>query len=282
MVLALVALFVAMSGTTYAVTALPSRSVGSLQLKRGAVRTDNIAGGAVTRAKLAPRLVAATPAATPVATSPGAPDAPPAVPPPPVTPPVPPHVDTYVDRAAWADNAGSADRATLADRATTAGTADSAAGAGSAPSAQTADNAGKLGGLDPSYFLSHDTFVDLPRFTLKDSQSRVILTSGPFTYTANCHIGWGGRDSAQIAIATDEDHSAFDGFLINPDLLATAASQRTHAWLETPTGQPAFKAEDDGTAVAPGGSEVRSITWYVGINLFNKAGRCTFGGFAIV
>jgi hypothetical protein len=43
-----------------------------------------------------------------------------------------------------------------------------------------------------------------------------------------------------------------------------------------------FKAEDDGTAVAPSGSEVRSITWYVGVNLFNTSGRCYFGGFAIV
>jgi len=51
--------------------------------------------------------------------------------------------------------------------------------------------------------------------------------------------------------------------------------------LNAATGRPAFKAEDDGTAVAPGGSEVRSITWYVGINLFNKAGRCSYGGFAI-
>ena len=273
MVLALIALFAATSGTTYAVTSLPSRSVGSLQLKRAAVHTDNIARGAVTGSKLARRLVAATPVATP---SPGVPDAPPVV-----TPTVPPHVDTYVDRAAWADTAGSADRGTLADRVLAAGAADSAASAASAPTAQTAGNAGTLGGLDPSYFLSQDTFVDLPRFTLRDGQSRVILTSGPFTYTANCHIGWGGRDSAQIAIATTEDHSAFDGFLINPDLPATAASQRTHAWLETATGQPAFKAEDDGTAVAPGGSEVRSITWYVGINLFNKAGRCSYGGFAI-
>jgi len=34
MVVALAALFVALSGTTYAVTSLPKRSVGSLQLKR--------------------------------------------------------------------------------------------------------------------------------------------------------------------------------------------------------------------------------------------------------
>ena len=52
-IIALLAMFIAMGGTTYAVTKLPKRSVGSLQLKKGAVHKENIANGAVTASKLA-------------------------------------------------------------------------------------------------------------------------------------------------------------------------------------------------------------------------------------
>jgi hypothetical protein len=57
MIVALVALFVAMSGTTYAVKRLPKRSVGSSQLKKDAVRTRNIKARNVTRSKIAKRSV---------------------------------------------------------------------------------------------------------------------------------------------------------------------------------------------------------------------------------
>ena len=64
---------------------------------------------------------------------------------------------------------------------------------------------------------------------------------------------------------------------------ASPASDRIYAHVEsTPTGKPAFKAQDDGTSVAPGGGEVRSTVWYVGINIFNKPGHCFFGGYAII
>jgi len=53
MVIAVIALFVSMSGTTYAVTKLPRNSVGSSQLRPGAVRSSDIKNGAVTARKLA-------------------------------------------------------------------------------------------------------------------------------------------------------------------------------------------------------------------------------------
>lgn len=53
MIVALIALFVAMSGTTYAVTRLPSRSVGSSQIKSKAVVTRTLKARAVTRTKIA-------------------------------------------------------------------------------------------------------------------------------------------------------------------------------------------------------------------------------------
>jgi hypothetical protein len=53
MIVSLIALFVAMSGTTYAVTRLPSRSVGSSQIKSRAVIARTIKARNVTRTKIA-------------------------------------------------------------------------------------------------------------------------------------------------------------------------------------------------------------------------------------
>ena len=59
MVVAFVALFVAIGGSSYAVTRLPSNSVGSKQLRRGAVRANNLAKNAVTGAKVKNRSLTA-------------------------------------------------------------------------------------------------------------------------------------------------------------------------------------------------------------------------------
>ena len=48
------------------------------------------------------------------------------------------------------------------------------------------------------------------------------------------------------------------------------------------TGMPSFKSSDDGTLIAPSGSEVRSVVIYSGLNIFNKKGRCYFGGLAVM
>jgi hypothetical protein len=53
MIVALVALFVAMGGTTYAVRSLPSKSVGSKQIRNKAVHTRHIKARNVTRTKIA-------------------------------------------------------------------------------------------------------------------------------------------------------------------------------------------------------------------------------------
>jgi len=52
MVVALLALFVALGGTGYAVTALPKNSVGAKQLKKRAVTTKKLRNNAVTSAKV--------------------------------------------------------------------------------------------------------------------------------------------------------------------------------------------------------------------------------------
>jgi hypothetical protein len=53
MIVALVALFVAMGGTTYAVKSVPKRSVGPAQIRKKAVRTRHIKARNVSRTKIA-------------------------------------------------------------------------------------------------------------------------------------------------------------------------------------------------------------------------------------
>ena len=53
MIVAMVALFVALSGTTYAVTRIPKRSVGASQIKKKAIRSYHIKARNVTRTKIA-------------------------------------------------------------------------------------------------------------------------------------------------------------------------------------------------------------------------------------
>jgi hypothetical protein len=57
MIVAMIALFVAMGGTTYAVKRLPKRSVGAAQLKKDAVRTRNIKARNVTRSRIAKKSI---------------------------------------------------------------------------------------------------------------------------------------------------------------------------------------------------------------------------------
>lgn len=56
--IAYVALFVALSGTSYAAIKLPRGSVGTRQLRNGAVKTKKVANGSITPAKLDAKKIA--------------------------------------------------------------------------------------------------------------------------------------------------------------------------------------------------------------------------------
>jgi hypothetical protein len=60
LVLACVALFVALGGTGYAALQLPANSVGSKQIRKGAVKNSEIANNAVTGRKVRPRSLTAS------------------------------------------------------------------------------------------------------------------------------------------------------------------------------------------------------------------------------
>jgi hypothetical protein len=130
-VVASLALFVALGGVSYAATSLPGGSVGTRQIRTEAVRTDKLADGAVTAAKLAKGVrerlapVGGAPAVTSTISTPQSVQ----------------HAET-ADRAATAGRAETADRSTTAGTATHAETADKATTAGSAATAAYADSAG--------------------------------------------------------------------------------------------------------------------------------------------
>jgi hypothetical protein len=255
MVVAVLALFASMSGTGYAVSKLPKNSVGSAQLRAGAVQTSDINDGAVTAGKLAKGVL-----------------------------PVTPDRVAYADRAGFATQADSAERATFADtagRATTAGSADRAESAG------TSDDADRLDGRDASDFLPRGLIVDVPRVTLTDGQERQVLHLGPFTVTARCSIDQpapgGNVDSADMLVATTQPHSVLDGFTVNPDMGPSSLERdRILIAVAPPPGQPDFESSADGTLVAPDGTEIRSAVVYAGVNTFGQPNRCFFGGILVV
>jgi hypothetical protein len=254
----------ALSGTTYAVTHISTRSVGSLQLQRGAVHKENLATGAVTPSKLATGMSPARASSRRGGAKLRA--------------------DTqYAIKAGHADNAARADKATLADRATTADSATNVTTAGTATTASTAGDTGMLDGNDSSWFLPKSTIVDIPRFSLGDDETRVMLTHGPFTVTARCFINQIASDDADILIFTTQAHSAFHGFTNNPDFNPNDPEyKRSLIGVEGLTGLPLFESSARATAVAPDGSEIREMVLYTGVNLFGQVGRCTFGGLAIL
>jgi hypothetical protein len=99
--LALLALFVALGGTTYAATALPNNSVGTKQLKKNAVTNPKIKNAAVTGAKVADNSIKGADV-----------------------------LESSLGKVPSATNADNATHATNADNATHATTANSAAPSG--------------------------------------------------------------------------------------------------------------------------------------------------------
>jgi hypothetical protein len=284
MVVALVALFVAMGGTGYAVTKLPRRSVGPAQLRKNAVRSEHIKAGAITTAKLAKSTLSSlrSPVAAPslaggssaTTTSSATPD----------------HV-AYADKAGLADRATRADHATLADRATSADVAAATDTAAVADRAKLADNASALGGMSAADFLASDTIRWIPPFTIGDGTTKEatkdLLKVGPFTLTARCipsrnSPGTGNPEEiADIIISTTQAKAAFDG----DDLLGSLdpndnIENRQFVNTAGVPGEPRFEASSDGLAIGPDGVlYIKGSYLFGGINIGGQTNKCRFGGY---
>jgi len=116
--IALLALFIALGGTTYAATALPSNSVGTKQLKKNAVTAAKIKNSAATNAKIAANAVTGAKVKD----------------------------DTLTGADVVESSLGTVPSAASATNATNATNATSATNATNATNATTATNATALGG----------------------------------------------------------------------------------------------------------------------------------------
>ena len=276
MIVAMIALFVAMGGTGYAVSKLPKGSVGSAQIRKSAVRAKHIKAGSITKAKLAQSTLSALRAPAPAGVS-G-----------PVTSSAAPdragyseksgHSDTarYAEKAGYADKAGHSDTAALADKA---GSLDAAAAA--AIAAQAANTV--IAGL-PSNGNTSMRWVE--QFTIGAGQKE-MLKVGPFTLTARCTLnatigGVAGQDQADIIISTTQAKSAFDG----DDLLGSldpGDNIETRQFVNTeasPAGTARFEASSDGLAIGGDGKlYIKGSYLSAAVNINGEAGKCKFGGY---
>jgi hypothetical protein len=262
MAVGLLALLIAMSGSSYAVVRLGKNSVGSAQLRPGAVQTSDVKDGAVTPAKLAKgTLASGTPARV------------------------------VADHVSYAERAGLATRTDTADRAGTAASASRATAAGSAPYATRASavtDTPRLGGKDALDFLPRGLIVDVPRFSLTDGQERQVLDLGALDVTARCDLNRvtssGIVDRADMIVGTTEAPGVLDGLhALTADLKPDSPEDdRILIEASAPAGTPGFAASADGTFGAPDGTEVRSAVVHAGVNVFGEPDRCFFGGFFLV
>ena len=276
MIVAMLALFVAMGGTGYAVSKLPKGSVGPAQIRKNAVRSQHIKAGSITAAKLAKSTLSALragsggPAGTqgPV-TSSGTPDR-----------------VAYAEKAGVADTAILAERALAADKAAQADNATTAANATNADKAAQADNASALGGKSAAEFLDSDTIRWVTPFTIGEG-TKELLKVGPFTLTARCTLdadigGVPNQDQADIIISTTQAKSAFDG----DDLLGSldpGDNIETRQFVNTTPGahgSSKFEASSDGLAIGGDGVlYIKGSYLFAGVNIGGQADKCKFGGY---
>jgi hypothetical protein len=282
MVVALLALFVAMGGTGYAVTSLPRRSVGPAQLRKNAVRTDHIKAGSITTSKLAKTTLSSLRAPVAAPSVAGGPSAAAAT------------ASATQDHVAYADRAGLADHATVADHATAADEAAAADTAAVADRAKLADNANAIGGKTIADFLTSDTIRWIAPFTIGDGTNkettRELLKVGPFTLTARCipsrasPLTGNPEEIADIIISTSLAKAAFDG----DDLLGSldpGDNIESRQFVNTAgvPGEAKFEASSDGLAIGPDGVlYIKGSYLFGGINIGGQTNKCRFGGYVFL
>lgn len=165
--IALLALFVALGGTTYAATSLPRNSVGAKQLKKNAVTNPKIANGAVTGLKIANNSVKGADV-----------------------------LESSLGKVPSASNADNATHATSADTATSATSATNATTVGGASvdsltiGRSTASTTG--GGTSSSCDPSSAAFVDCGNVALTLPRPGRVLIVADAAYDGASSLGYRG------------------------------------------------------------------------------------------
>ncbi len=210
-VMATIAVFIALGGVSYAATRVPKNSVGTAQLRNGAVTGSKIQNVSITRSKLDLQRLGAVPAA---------------------------------------EHAESAGSATRADTASSATHADTARYAETANFSSQAGNAEDLGGLEAgrygTYFFAHTelpaTSTDVTRWVAvsgvsepvaKESEARISL---PYWPTG---LNWEAEGfSVLFSAKTDEYGSVRISLMVNTaesDLVCGGFDQ-TESYCYNPSG----------------------------------------------
>ena len=156
-------------------------------------------------------------------------------------------------------------------------------------------NAATLDGHPPADFLS-SARVRAFDVTLNGGESRELLSTGAFTFTATCTQngtndgGTPNQDFFQILISTNQNGALFDGFDAKRGVNAgdfldtnTPPADRVLAEESVPTGTTNFQSQsDDGAAIAPDGTKVFGLGDQLGVALNQFGGVCrAFGNFYV-
>ena len=177
-VVATICLFLVLGGGAWAATSLPKNSVGTKQLKNGAVTGAKVKKGALTGADIRASTLGRVP------------------------------------QAASAETAASAGHATSADNAVHADSATSAGHATSADSATRAGDATTLGGSPPAAFLPAGHVLRVAYETDWGTEPiafRTVLATGPLTLSADCvESQEGGAHTLLEIVATGASGSTID------------------------------------------------------------------------
>lgn len=212
LVVSLIALVVAMGGTSYAALKLPTNSVGASQIKRNAVTGAKVKNQSLTGADIKLSTLGAVPLATRASSAARADSA---------------------TSAATATQAASATNATNATNAVHAGSADNAA---NAANAANATNATRAGDADT---VSGVAIRGFSYQTPSNGATATLFALGGLTLTASCSAGRvDARTSVDNAYITsswvtpgdvavgdaDTDFDTTDTFLANVVLAAKAGS----------------------------------------------------------
>jgi hypothetical protein len=251
LVVALVALFLALGGTSYAaITTLPKNSVGTKQLTNGAVTGAKIANGSVTAA----------------------------------------NIDTgglTVPTASHATSANSATSATTATTATHATTADSATSAGTATNAA---NAAELGEHPPGFYLAASAVQRIGPVrvsactSISCSSETDLITSGQLTFSVDCSslTNPSLQQSADIYLTSSANGAAYTATnslnqtFSQPNMSSTQSYGLAKSELGT-VGQPVFVSAS-GKALSADGHQIL-FDLYLGQNTGGASdGGCVFGG----
>ena len=252
--LSLIALFVALGGTTYAAATIGSgqvrnnslrsadirnNSLSSKDIKNRSLRGVDIRGSTITGGKVRNRSLRGSDL-----------------------------LDGSVLGADLAPN--SVDGSKVVDNGLSGADVDE----GSLGTVPSAANAQQLGGRGPDSFEPAAKTIRLGLVRLGDGDSRELARTGPLTFTGTCDLDNGGNDGAAITVTTSLNNSAVDGSLDDADLDAgetTAIVNVTSA-----ANTPAINEPDETTAAAPDGTIVGGNPLFAAVNTLD--GDCVVGG----